>query len=82
MTNVFVKCFKPDESPPRRRRIDPSMIGNPTNFVHTGHVGSHEVGNGSTIKSMESQMQTKGGYGQSPIQSHLHLIDVQSAAAM
>lgn len=29
----------------RRRRIDRSMIGQPTNFVHTGHIGSGDVSN-------------------------------------
>ncbi|KAA8595458.1 hypothetical protein FQN60_010749, partial [Etheostoma spectabile] len=30
----------------RRRRIDRSMIGEPTNFVHTTHVGSGDMGHG------------------------------------
>lgn len=30
----------------RRRRIDRSMIGEPTNFVHTTHVGSGDMGLG------------------------------------
>lgn len=30
----------------RRRRIDRSMIGEPTNFVHTTHVGSGDMGMG------------------------------------
>ncbi|XP_051498291.1 CDC42 small effector protein 2 isoform X2 [Apus apus] len=35
----------------RRRRIDRSMIGEPTNFVHTAHVGSGDLFSGmnSTI---------------------------------
>lgn len=36
----FSCCFQQQQSPGRRRhqrlRIDRSMIGNPTNFVHTG----------------------------------------------
>ncbi|NXS96030.1 C4S2A protein, partial [Jacana jacana] len=30
----------------RRRRIDQSMIGEPTNFVHTAHVGSGDLFSG------------------------------------
>ncbi|KPP66163.1 CDC42 small effector protein 2-like [Scleropages formosus] len=30
----------------RRRRIDRSMIGEPTNFVHTAHVGSGDLFSG------------------------------------
>lgn len=84
MSNVFIQCFKPQEPPVPRRVIDRSMIGNPTDFKHTGHVGSNDVGEGSDLKSMESQMQTKGGYNQSGTSaclSHLKLIDVQRAPA-
>lgn len=38
---VFGGCFQK-----RRRRIDRSMIGEPTNFVHTTHVGSGDMGMG------------------------------------
>lgn len=41
----FSCCFQPEQSPRRRHqrhhqrlRIDRSMIGNPTNFVHTGKI--------------------------------------------
>lgn len=41
---MFSCCFHQPQSPTRRRgrhqrmsRIDRSMIGNPTNFVHTGN---------------------------------------------
>ncbi|NWS14589.1 C42S2 protein, partial [Pachyramphus minor] len=30
----------------RRRQIDRSMIGEPTNFVHTAHVGSGDIFSG------------------------------------
>ncbi|KFV16321.1 CDC42 small effector protein 2, partial [Tauraco erythrolophus] len=43
----------------RRRRIDRSMIGEPTNFVHTAHVGSGDLFSGMN----SNQMQSKGGYG-------------------
>ncbi|NXN94025.1 C42S2 protein, partial [Rhinopomastus cyanomelas] len=48
----------------RRRRIDRSMIGEPTNFVHTAHIGSGELFSGtSSASAIQSQMQSKGGYG-------------------
>ncbi|PKU37286.1 cdc42 small effector protein 2 [Limosa lapponica baueri] len=36
----------------RRRRIDRSMIGEPTNFVHTAHVGSGDLFSGMNSVSM------------------------------
>lgn len=39
------------------------MIGNPTNFVHTGHIGSADVELSSHhLNSLQNQMQSKGGY--------------------
>lgn len=82
MTSVFIQCFKPQEAPISNRRvIDRSMIGNPTNFQHTAHIGSNDVDGGSNLKSMESQMQTKGGYGGEACLSHLKLVDVQRSSA-
>ncbi|XP_077792199.1 CDC42 small effector protein 2 isoform X2 [Podarcis muralis] len=50
--------------PKRRRRIDRSMIGEPTNFVHTAHVGSGDLFSGmNSVSSIQNQMQSKGGYG-------------------
>ena len=49
----------------RRRRIDRSMIGEPTNFVHTGHMGSGEVQLGNNhLTQLQAQMKSKGGYEQ------------------
>ncbi|XP_023322538.1 CDC42 small effector protein 2-A [Eurytemora carolleeae] len=42
----------------RRPRIDRSMIGEPMDFRHTGHVGSTDLG---CIPSFQSQMSGKGG---------------------
>uniref|UniRef100_A0A8C9UTY8 CDC42 small effector protein 2 n=1 Tax=Spermophilus dauricus TaxID=99837 RepID=A0A8C9UTY8_SPEDA len=41
------------------------MIGEPTNFVHTAHVGSGDLFSGmnSVSISIQNQMQSKGGYG-------------------
>ncbi|CAM5155058.1 unnamed protein product [Natator depressus] len=49
----FNCCIAEQPQPKRRRRIDRSMIGEPTNFVHTAHVGS-----GDLFSGMNS-----GGYG-------------------
>ncbi|XP_010118283.1 PREDICTED: CDC42 small effector protein 2-like, partial [Chlamydotis macqueenii] len=40
----------------RRRRIDRSMIGEPTNFVHTAHVGSGDLFSGmNSVNNMQSR---------------------------
>ncbi|CAI9739247.1 Hypothetical predicted protein [Octopus vulgaris] len=53
----FPCCFtvQPQPQKRRRRKIDASMIGLPTNFQHTGHVGSGEVGNRSFDISEEEE---------------------------
>lgn len=39
------------------------MIGAPTNFRHTGHIGSSDVEMGlSRLHAIQGQMQSKGGY--------------------
>jgi len=39
------------------------MISNPTNFVHTGHIGSTDVEMSSnSLVALQNQMQSKGGY--------------------
>jgi hypothetical protein len=48
---------------PARPKIDRSMIGQPTNFQHTGHIGSGDMGSlGSQLPTVELQMQGKGGH--------------------
>ncbi|XP_014206739.1 CDC42 small effector protein homolog [Copidosoma floridanum] len=48
---------------PRLRIIDRSTIGAPTNFQHTGHIGSGDLNMASAhIKAIQNQMQGKGGY--------------------
>lgn len=63
----------------RRPPIDRSMIGLPTNFQHTGHIGSADVGGaGSQVDC--TRMQTKGGYGEtSSVVSHLKLRDLPTS---
>ncbi|XP_048451075.1 CDC42 small effector protein 2 [Rhincodon typus] len=60
----FNCCIAEQPQPKRRRRIDRSMIGEPTNFVHTAHVGSGDVFNSgmNSVSSIQNQMQSKGGY--------------------
>jgi len=39
------------------------MIGSPTNFQHTGHIGSGDVDLGNShLRAIQNQMQSKGGY--------------------
>ena len=71
------KCCVADEPHhhhhhPGRRRIDRSMIGNPTDFRHTGHIGSADLMGAAEPKQqtqqtdpltlLQSQMRSKGGY--------------------
>ncbi|KAJ8343586.1 hypothetical protein SKAU_G00309150 [Synaphobranchus kaupii] len=60
----FSCCIAEQPQPKRRRRIDRSMIGEPTNFVHTTHVGSGDMGMGlRAVDTLQDQMKSKGGYG-------------------
>ncbi|XP_051953473.1 CDC42 small effector protein 2-like [Xyrauchen texanus] len=60
----FSCCVAEQPQPKRRRRIDRSMIGEPTNFIHMTHVGSGDMGLGlGAVDSVQSQMKSKGGYG-------------------
>uniref|UniRef100_A0A7N9CDT6 CDC42 small effector protein 2 n=1 Tax=Macaca fascicularis TaxID=9541 RepID=A0A7N9CDT6_MACFA len=49
----FNCCIAEQPQPKRRRRIDRSMIGEPTNFVHTAHVGSGDLFSG--MNSLHSE---------------------------
>ncbi|KAK7821422.1 hypothetical protein U0070_015888 [Myodes glareolus] len=64
----------------RRRRIDRSMIGEPTNFVHTAHVGSGDLFSGmNSVSSIQNQMQSKGGYGGGmPASVQMQLVDTKA----
>ncbi|XP_001607738.1 CDC42 small effector protein homolog [Nasonia vitripennis] len=47
----------------QRLRIDRSMIGAPTNFQHTGHIGTGDLDMASAhLHAIQNQMQGKGGY--------------------
>lgn len=62
----FLVCFNwcnGEQPPPRRRRLDRNMIGEPMNFVHTAHVGAREMsGDYSSAVSIQDHMKSKGGY--------------------
>lgn len=69
MSELWVQCFtccwNEQPQPKRRRRIDRSMIGEPTNFRHTGHIGSgdmHTNGDNVHLTAIQNQMRSKGGY--------------------
>ncbi|KAL3884428.1 hypothetical protein ACJMK2_024567 [Sinanodonta woodiana] len=61
----------------RRPRLDPTMIGMPTNFRHTAHIGSGDVSNSTRVTNLENQMSSKGGYDHvSPVNIELKVIDL------
>ncbi|XP_078666885.1 CDC42 small effector protein 2-like isoform X1 [Branchiostoma floridae x Branchiostoma belcheri] len=74
-TWVCFSCCYTEQPQPRRKRIDRSMIGQPTNFVHTGHIGHGDMAGNhdetdsvqqqSKINSVQLQMRSKGGYDHS-----------------
>lgn len=77
----FACCIT--QQPPQRRRrprIDRSMIGEPTNFVHTGHIGSGDVQMANTqLAQLQTQMKSKGGYEKAL--PHNHIIQTTSVEA-
>ncbi|XP_063980040.1 CDC42 small effector protein homolog isoform X1 [Diachasmimorpha longicaudata] len=51
------------QRPQHRLRIDRSMIGAPTNFRHTSHIGSGDLDmSRAHLNAIQTQMQGKGGY--------------------
>ncbi|XP_025081961.1 CDC42 small effector protein 2-A-like [Pomacea canaliculata] len=76
----FSCCITEQPQPKRRRRIDPSMIGLPTNFRHTAHIGSGDVPNSfnsSHLHSVQNQMASKGDYEHHLSPGHLQLAVVE-----
>lgn len=63
----------------RRPRIDRSMIGNPTDFRHTAHIGSADFLSMSTTTTnvLQRQMCSKGDYD-SPTINVPHIINARS----
>ncbi|CAL9691042.1 unnamed protein product [Knipowitschia caucasica] len=56
-----MSCCVSTKPPPKRRRIDRSMIGEPTNFIHLTHVGSGDAAERiQPMGSVQDQMRTRG----------------------
>lgn len=56
-------CCVVAKPPPKktRRRIDRTMIGEPTNFIHLTHIGSGEMGDAlQPSGTVQEQMRSKG----------------------
>eukprot|EP00045_Choanoeca_perplexa_P003964 m.34612 g.34612 ORF g.34612 m.34612 type:complete len:138 (+) comp12325_c0_seq1:310-723(+) len=51
-------CLTVEEEQPRRR-FDKSMIGDPADFRHTGHIGSGDTS--QALSTVKTQMGSKGG---------------------
>ncbi|BFZ14144.1 hypothetical protein BsWGS_17183 [Bradybaena similaris] len=68
-------CIGGQPQPKRRARprLDPSMIGLPTNFRHTAHVGTGDVRTSPNLHSVQSQMSSKGDYSHYISPGHLQL---------
>ncbi|GFO07662.1 Cdc42 small effector protein 2-like [Plakobranchus ocellatus] len=81
----FPCCIGGQPQPKRRTRprIDPSMIGLPTDFRHTAHVGSGDVSAGPDLHSVQGQMSSKGDYSHQIAPGHLQLsvVDLPSRRA-
>ncbi|XP_074604860.1 CDC42 small effector protein Spec2 [Brevipalpus obovatus] len=71
MSDMIVQCFTccvtQQTQTKRRRRIDRSMIGSPTNFRHTAHVGSGSDAISPHLDDIQNQMASKGGYEYVPL---------------
>ncbi|XP_045583561.1 CDC42 small effector protein homolog [Procambarus clarkii] len=68
----FTCCITQQPPQRRRRRIDRTMIGEPTNFVHTGHIGSSDVQMANNqLAQLQSQMKSKGGYEEALPHNHM-----------
>ncbi|KAJ8000176.1 hypothetical protein DPEC_G00202120 [Dallia pectoralis] len=54
-------CVVAKPPPKKRRKIDRTMIGEPTNFMHLTHIGSGEMAEGLPPSgSVQEQMRSKG----------------------
>jgi hypothetical protein len=78
---VCFSCCVTQQPPRKRRRIDRSMIGYPTDFQHTGHIGAGDVcSTNNHLDSIEGQMQSKGGYEHvTPVSVQIDVVDVQKS---
>ncbi|XP_052786481.1 CDC42 small effector protein 2-like [Mya arenaria] len=80
MGMICFNCCITEQPQPRRRRIDRSMIGEPTDFRHTAHVGSSDItsrGSSNSLSSLQGQMSSKGNSVETSSNAiHLNVIDL------
>ncbi|KAK7484618.1 hypothetical protein BaRGS_00024144 [Batillaria attramentaria] len=73
----FSCCITEQPQPKRRRRLDPSMIGLPTDFRHTAHIGSGDftstMQSPPQLHSVQNQMSSKGDYEHHLADGHLQI---------
>lgn len=64
-----------------RRKIDRTMIGEPMNFRHTGHIGTGDMmGQSDQLHVVQKQMQSKGGYDGTAMSSTTVAINLRPVA--
>lgn len=52
---THISLLSPSQ-PPRRKKIDRSMIGLPQNFQHTGHIGSSDFGSSDVSETKQNTL--------------------------
>lgn len=81
------KCCAADDGEQQhamRRRIDRSMIGHPTDFRHTGHIGTNDLNSSggsspdNSLDRMQGQMRSKGGYEGANVVSVPHIVNARA----
>ena len=77
IAQLFMGCVTPPETEPTRPRIDRSMIGNPSDFRHTAHIGATDTSEVFSNSSLQSQMNSKAGGN---MEITLHVPHIQNAA--
>ncbi|RWS31579.1 CDC42 small effector protein 2-like protein [Leptotrombidium deliense] len=77
MSEMWVQCFTcciTEQPSTKRRRIDRSMISNPTDFRHTAHIGSGDMY--AHMGALQNQMASKGGYEYAiPVNVQIPVVD-------
>ncbi|CAG5122204.1 unnamed protein product [Candidula unifasciata] len=87
---VSLMCFpccvggQPQAKRRARPRLDASMIGLPTDFRHTVHVGSGDVRSSPNLHSLQSHMSSKGEIPKhvSPGDLQLTVVDLPTQTAL
>uniref|UniRef100_A0A0B7BW36 CRIB domain-containing protein n=1 Tax=Arion vulgaris TaxID=1028688 RepID=A0A0B7BW36_9EUPU len=84
---MCLPCCIGGQPQPKRRarpRLDASMIGLPTDFRQTAHVGSNDVRSSPNLHSLHNHMSSKGDYTDhySPGQLQLSVVDLPVRTAL